>query len=280
MRALDLFDLGLSLFPCEPRSKQPATSYLPRRWDEVREKSVPTWKPFQTERATREQIATWFGPLNPALVTGSISGVSVVDPDSPEALAWCERLPRTPFVVKTARGLHFYFRYAPGLPAFIYPDDTLRIEIKSDGRYVMAPGAIHPSGSVYEVVGGRLPANLDELPPFPLDRLVDLRTVKPSSASGDGYEFPEEVFAGERHHELFKLVRSFKGLGADLETCREAVRRANENRCKPPLTDREFDPRGGFDTWTRRVFNQPDRPLDPLGDRIPIRVDVQTSGWL
>jgi hypothetical protein len=91
-------------------------------------------------------------------VLGPVSGVVVIESDRPEAEAWCaENLRPTPMMTRSARGLHCYFKLpdplrddASSLPAFI--GDALRIELKRDGQYVVAPDSVHPSGHVYAMV--------------------------------------------------------------------------------------------------------------------------------
>ena len=46
---------------------------------------LDSWKPYQTKRANERQIRQWWRrwpEANPAIVTGEISGVDVVDVDS------------------------------------------------------------------------------------------------------------------------------------------------------------------------------------------------------
>ncbi len=125
---------GWNAFPLPPRSKTPATG----------------WKAWQHKRSNPEDHRRWQGSgCNAAIVTGSISGVVVLDCDTPEAVAEAERLgtndaPR----VNTAKGAHFYFRHPGGklgnkirfLPG---------MDLRGDGGFVVGPGSIHPSGALY-----------------------------------------------------------------------------------------------------------------------------------
>ena len=68
--------------------------------DQVGKRPTAPWKLFQEAHATDDNLRTWFGngtPRNLGIVTGQISGVVVVDTDSPEAEAWATaHLPVTP----------------------------------------------------------------------------------------------------------------------------------------------------------------------------------------
>ena len=130
-----LADLGFSLIPLRPREKIP----------------VGKWERYQTERASPEQLAMWAAndSLNIGVVTGAISGVIVLDLDSPQAIAHAEGLglPRTP-AVQTANGEHHYYAHPGGTlgnRAKFLPG----MDLRGDGGYVAAPGSIHPTGAEY-----------------------------------------------------------------------------------------------------------------------------------
>ncbi|MGE3841736.1 MAG: bifunctional DNA primase/polymerase, partial [Vicinamibacterales bacterium] len=106
--ALDLTARGLSVIPIPRPGVSPGA-----------DGKVPAiaWKAFQTRRATEAELRRWFAyDQNVAIVTGAISGLVVVDADSPEAIAWIRRrLPYTPWQTKTARGFHLFYGH-PGVP--------------------------------------------------------------------------------------------------------------------------------------------------------------------
>jgi len=146
---------GFSLIPLV--GKIPDASVLPT---ELNEKGEPktTWKPYQTRKPTPEELQKWFGDgvkRNIGIVTGSISGIAVVDLDGAEAIQLAKdlELPDTP-VVKTARGYHLYYRYRPGIRNFQKRDDLPGIDLRGDGGYVVAPPSIHTSGVQYAWVKG------------------------------------------------------------------------------------------------------------------------------
>ena len=106
------------------------------------------WKEFQTRKATPEEIKVWFDkpePPNIAIVTGKISGITVVDIE--KGGKW-EHYPVTQSARSGGGGYHLYYQYAPGM------SNKARIheltDIRSDGGYIIAPPSSHASGGTYE----------------------------------------------------------------------------------------------------------------------------------
>jgi len=127
-----------SILPLRPHDKIP-----PEGW---------SWKLYQTTRATPEEATQWFshGIANLGIITGAISDLTIVDCDSPQAIALAEGLGLPPtWTVTTAKGRHYYFRYQSGSRNFQKRDDLPGIDLRSEGGYVVAPPSIHPSGVAY-----------------------------------------------------------------------------------------------------------------------------------
>jgi len=112
-------DHGVRVFPLKHRSKESACFWT--KYCGTRE---------QTERFGNDGVT-----LGPPL--------AVVDIDQHDSIAWCERhLPDTPFIVRTGRGLHLYYRITSPATKFIRRDG-LTLEFKNSGQYVVGPGSIH-----------------------------------------------------------------------------------------------------------------------------------------
>lgn len=137
--ALDCVRRGWFVFPCYPRSKAPAGSVVPHGvLDASNDEAV---------------VRSWWATnpnFNPAIALGP-SGLVVYDFDSIKPF---ENLPPT-FTVKTGRvekdgigGIQMYFRGSCKTHGHTGGGG----EVRSRGAYVMAPGAIHPSGNPYAVV--------------------------------------------------------------------------------------------------------------------------------
>jgi hypothetical protein len=170
-RALDCVNRGWFVFPCRPRSKEPATT-----------------QGFLDASNDTKQVREWWTKnpeYNIAIALGP-SGLVVYDFDEIKPF---EDLPPT-FTVRTGRipvngvgGTQLYYAGScrthtifvePSLPiiekeiidsrgkrSFQRRDSLNRLvgqkgvavgEVRSRGAYVMAPGSVHPSGNVYEII--------------------------------------------------------------------------------------------------------------------------------
>lgn len=167
--ALDLWRRGLSVFPV-PAPRPGVAPGSPG------DGKVPAWgfrwKRYQTQRATEDEIRSWWTKTddNIAIVTGAVSAVVAVDVDSPAALRWIRRrLPPTPWQTRTARGFHLFYQH-PGRPVrnrahLETSDGKMALDLRADGGYVVAPGSVHASGAAYGFAGDWT-AERDHLPVF------------------------------------------------------------------------------------------------------------------
>ena len=139
----DLWARGWSLIPLRARDKRPAVS---------------SWTEYQKRPAEYAQLERWFNrpdPLNVGIVTGAVSGIFVIDLDSPEAINWAaEHLPPCELRVRTAKGLHLYYPYSADRPMrnkvrATSQGKTLDLDVRASGGFVVGPGSVHPSGFVY-----------------------------------------------------------------------------------------------------------------------------------
>ena len=136
--ALDYARRGWSVIPLRPSSKTPLID----------------WKPYQQRQATEEEIRSWWSrwpSANVGFVTGTISGVIVLDIDGPEGEAEIEKrggLPQT-LISRTGKGRHAIFRH-PGGTISNSVRELPGLDLRGDGGYIVAPPSIHPSGMRYE----------------------------------------------------------------------------------------------------------------------------------
>ena len=233
-RALSLRSRDLSVIPVPlPRPGVPAGT--------PGDGKVPAiaWRPYQTRRPTEAEILDWFGAQrsNIAVITGAISGVVVIDADSPEALRWCvRRLPYTPWQTETVRGFHLWYRH-PGVPvpnrAYLQTEHgRLAIDVRGDGGYVIVPGSLHASGVAYREAGdwtvprAQLPRFCPDWLERPPRTPLGPRTPRLTGASLDrarrylGAIPRPEIGAGSDHATLYaacRLVRGFELRAADAE---------------------------------------------------------------
>jgi len=145
--AKKLVDLGVSAIPIKSRDKLPA---------------IFSWKQFQERKPTDQELHEFFDPgdKNIAIVCGKISGgLVVVDFDDLETMNFLieggiNKFLEKTLVVKTRKGYHAYFR----VPENLLQNrrfDNLKIDIKGEGGYVVAPPSIHKEGSRYQFLNDK-----------------------------------------------------------------------------------------------------------------------------
>ena len=128
----------VNFFPLQPKSKIPMVA----------------WKQYQSERYT--------GVIPPscnfAIVCGNVSAnLAVFDFDHCEDLdvlnAVIPNALENTLVVKSQRGFHVYLKLDRTIKNVkLTRNDNMFIDVQSDGKYVVAPTSIHPSGITYEVI--------------------------------------------------------------------------------------------------------------------------------
>jgi len=136
---------GLSVIPLKPNSKVPAV----------------IWRDYTKRHATFEEINKWFGngvDNNIGIVTGKISNLIVVDRDE-------KNLPlenQSNVQVVTPRGVHDYFQYKEGVNNAVGINGH-KIDLRSEGGYVVAPPSTVNGKGYYRVMGSGL---IHERPEF------------------------------------------------------------------------------------------------------------------
>lgn len=187
---------GWSVIPLKPKDKRPL---------------IP-WKEYQTRLATPEELEEWFDGTdnNLGIVAGSISNLTIVDCDSPEAIAFFQETtlkhgcdPQT-YQVKTAHGMHYYYQFVPGSSNFQAKREWPGVDLRSEGGYVAAVPSIHPTGIPYV-----LAENGFETPTVAPSWLFAKPTstpIVPTVAAGDDLFAP--ALPGQRNMALTRLAGS------------------------------------------------------------------------
>lgn len=140
---------GYHVLPLAPKSKVPRKGF--------------EWKKQATDDP--RVVESWFEEhpdSNVAIRTGKESGVVVLDIDprnseyatADDLVAKLEEmlgcpLPDTTVVRTGGGGYHIYFLYPDG--EHVFQSEVIPgVEVKADGRYVVAPPSVHPNGNRYE----------------------------------------------------------------------------------------------------------------------------------
>ena len=113
----------------------------------IRKNKIPliaSWKNFQDVAANEDQIEAWWKETpsaNIGIVTGKISGITVIDIDTKGGKAVSlDVFPKTYTVKTPTGGYHLYYQYDPDIQqtANTFPQFP-HVDIRNDGGYVLAP---------------------------------------------------------------------------------------------------------------------------------------------
>jgi len=233
--ATDYLARGWSVIPIRPRSKLP----------------VVRWEAYQHRLASEEEITDWFRrwpEMNIAIVSGSISGLAVLDVDprhrGDESLRRLEevhgQLAETIAAETGGGGLHLYFR----LPArALHNRAGLAdgIDLRAEGGMVVAPPSVHPSGRPYRWRPGRGPS--EQSLAAMADWVLRLALGGPEGQAHTVSHWRDltrtGVVEGERNSSLASLAGYLLWHGLDAEVVLELLLSWNRIRCRPPLIDDE-----------------------------------------
>ena len=218
-----VFEKGFSVIPLKQGEKNPI---------------IPSWKEYQTRRATEDELIEWFGEdskNNIGIVTGKVSGIAVVDLDSEEAIRFAREnsFSKTP-CVRTGKGYHLYYAYEEGIRNFQKRDDLPDIDLRGDGGYIVAPPSIHPSGRPYTWLSEW------ELDTLPLTRLPEIILVERPEDKTPLRELYGGVDEGSRNDTLTRLVGSWLNDGLTLDECLENAHIWNSKN-DPALDSKEIE---------------------------------------
>jgi len=127
-----------------------ALSYLARRWSVVPLRGkVPLvlWDKYKRERATEEEVRSWWAKhpdANVGVALGSVSQLVRIDADGPAALARLQELgvPETAEFETPSGGRGYLLRYMEGVVTEVlqsWPGEHQELRVQSDGAYTVVP---------------------------------------------------------------------------------------------------------------------------------------------
>ena len=215
------------------------------------------WEIYQTRFSTPEEIQAWYAEnpyFNVGLPTGGLSGLVVIDADSPSAVRYCTlHMEMTPFRIRSRKGIHYYYRH-PGIhipsKARIHPIEL--IDIRGDGGYVATIGSIHETGYVYDLAPSARIVPITDLPVYrpewypdkPVlsfgDKLVAMDYSKADKALG-WLARQDGVVEGSRNQTAFKVAAwMIRDMEVDPDDALDGLAAWNRKN-HPPLPDRELE---------------------------------------
>jgi hypothetical protein len=202
----------------------------------IDKKPLIQWQKYQKIRATETEINQWwldFPEANVGIVTGKLSNVTVIDVDDPSLLKDVS-FPET-FTVETGRGKHFYYIYTESRNTVNVGGK--KIDLRSEGGYVIAPPSRHSSGKIYTIINRTAPTA------FPIEWLNKVEQhsqISPGIWKQSLLSMNEE---GSRNATFASIIGGLiKTLPlTDFETIGwQTVQSLNSTHNKPPLTEHEL----------------------------------------
>jgi hypothetical protein len=229
--ALKYAKMGLSIIPCGP-DKRP----------------LEKWLAYQEKRATEEEIRAWWNKYpnaNIGIVTGLISGITVLDCDSTGAISKFREVYKgmTP-CVKTPRGIHFYFKYEPGVRNTVKVAG-LDLDIRGDGGYVIAPPSVNSEGLSYawqrELKDFSALSSFDGIKDFfVFNRESQNNNKSESHKSQESQPVTEYFISGRRDNDLFHAANCLIKGYAENNFVYQVIKTLAEN-CNPPFPEKEIE---------------------------------------
>ena len=231
---------NLAVIPLKPRDKVPLTEHGRDNWSLDANAIAQYWAVNPT--------------ANVGIVTGEPSkGVVVIDVDvhgnranGLESLAEWEvssgmKLPETVTFRTGSGGRHLLYR-VKGKPRNS-TNDSLGIDVRGDGGYIVAPPSIHPNGDSYTELVSLDDMDITKADDAVYEFLDYVRSPgRPSSGQSQysRFELPEVIGEGGRNDTLYKYACSMRARGYEQGAIRQGLEEAN-SRCNPPMTSRELD---------------------------------------
>lgn len=213
-------ELGLSVIPLKPRSKNPL---------------LKSWSEYQVRKPTLLEINDWFksGLENIGIVLGKVSNLIVLDADSQKGISWLlEHKLHSPVSVLSGEGKHLWFKYNGEKTSYLWKgqNEHEEVRLRSDGLYIVAPPSIHPSGLRYRFSSLMDPVLLvTKRPGFPtgiLSVVADKKDISPSQEKQESWisEALEEMKNGHIHNTLVSVLGKFRFHGFSIEDTYKLLR--------------------------------------------------------
>ena len=186
---LKYFRMGLSIIPLNRGEKKPSIK----------------WEEYQHHIASMEEIHSWFdrSDSNFGIICGKVSGnLVVLDFDDEQVIPFIfhdfEKLKSRTMVTRTGKGYHIYLRAPNSVPSGKV--SQIHLDIQSEGKYVVGPGSLPPSGAIYNAIGS---TTISEMKDF--DKFLD--SIKDRAQLYEAAKFMSTVWeAGNRHEIALRLA--------------------------------------------------------------------------
>ena len=219
-------------------------SVIPVGAGESGKKPFVTWRKYQRKKPTEQQIRRWwetYPDAKPAIVTGEISGVMVVDVDTLQGHDELNKfLPdtlTTPVAQTPSGGRHYHFKYRAGLV------NKARVitgcDVRTEGGYIIVPPGKNGRGS-YSWTPGLAPHEV-ELAEMP-DTLFNALKKNCQQLEGEKPETGTRTLSfekGNRDETLFSIANTLAKGGMAPEKASKCLQIVGA-ACNPPFPEKEI----------------------------------------
>jgi hypothetical protein len=209
-------------------------------------KPLVPWKEFQYRLPTVSEMMSW-KKENLGIITGRISNLVVVDCESREDAEWFWRnRGKSPVVVQTRRGFHFYFQYPQGKEVRnatkVECSGVPRYDVRAEGGYVLCPPSSHSEG---EYVWKKNMIHPKELPEFKVEWRPEIPTGDFGSdkriKDGVAYIARINAISGQGgHDDTYRAVACLYDAGMSEAEALLAILEWNKANADPPWSEREL----------------------------------------
>jgi hypothetical protein len=219
----------------------------------------------------QQTISSWWERwpnANLGLLTGSISGLVVLDVDGDGGVASLTELVKefgplpTTTQSKTKRGTHFFFNYPKGRDVRGSVGKLGRgLDVRANGNYVVIAPSRYVGGHYEWTTKGVLA----DLPGWLLEKMIAATSsrVQNSGATEASNRIPE----GRRNQTLTSLAGTMRKRSMTQDAIEAALLTENRNRCDPPLSDAEVikiaRSVGRYEPGQTNSASQPQSPAFP-----------------
>jgi hypothetical protein len=149
--ALNFLKMGIAIIPLRHRGKEPEASLIGGRWGQ-----------YNTQLPTEYDLLKWLGSgwLNYAVIAGW-QNLVIIDFDTMDYYniwqLWgsmqdgdVQNVVNNSFRVRTRHGMHVYVVTESKADNGKRIVNSGGIDVQAQGRFVVGPGCVHPSGAMYE----------------------------------------------------------------------------------------------------------------------------------
>lgn len=217
------------------RLQESGFSVIPSGGGEKCKAPLYPWAKYQKRRPGKRELENWQFRDKPKLwgvVTGAISGVVVIDADTPGNRATLEaELEQSAHIITPRGGGHFHFKH-PGYPVKTSAGILPGVDIRADGGFVNVVGS-RPDGE-YHILTLPGPDNLLPWDSLPARIKSKLNGSKPSlKIARQGQPIPN----GQRNATLTSMAGAMRRQGMSQEAIEVALL---ATPCETPLPESEI----------------------------------------